>query len=51
MGVLRTLSMVLGIGSDITVIYECRRCGANVSRRTDLCPHCETMNIAVYEIE
>jgi uncharacterized OB-fold protein len=35
---------------DSTVVVECRRCGVNVTPRTEECPNCERADFSRYEI-
>lgn len=35
---------------DCVILYECRRCGTTVDSKADRCPHCETDEVARYEI-
>ncbi|MDF9745994.1 hypothetical protein [Natrinema salsiterrestre] len=35
----------------VTVVYECRNCGTNVSAGTNRCPACESEDIVTYSIE
>jgi rubrerythrin len=35
----------------VTVVYECRNCGTNVSAGTNRCPACEGDDIVSYSIE
>lgn len=35
----------------VTVVYECRDCGTNVSAGTNRCPACESEDIVTYSIE
>jgi ribosomal protein L37E len=39
-------------GSDHgSVLYECRRCGANLGCETDTCPQCGGKDIACYQLD
>jgi RNA polymerase subunit RPABC4/transcription elongation factor Spt4 len=37
-------------GSASELVVECRDCGANVEPETDICPICNSTEIASYEI-
>jgi rubrerythrin len=45
----RTLLTGLLLESESSVVVECRRCGTNVSRRTERCPNCEGAEFSRYE--